>query len=54
VLEKGQQVFPNGPTINEWMKVSTELGDGWVNGNYVGTCTSRSKNLYDRSENVLE
>lgn len=54
VLARGTKVFPNGPSVNEWLRVSSELGDGWVNGNYVGTCVSRSKSLYDRSENILE
>ena len=54
VLGKGQQVFPNGPVEGEWMRVASDAGDGWVNGNFVGTCTSRPKNLYDRSENEME
>jgi hypothetical protein len=51
VLANGEKVYPNGRVDGSWLEVSTELGTGWVNGNYIRTCTSPGViGLYDRSE----
>jgi hypothetical protein len=53
VLQQGDRVYPNGGVMDNWMQVSSPLGNGWVNAQYVGTCVSSLESapngLYDRS-----